>query len=113
VTRQNTDLEGAILFLVGFVFGGTHIEDCNGWRTAMLWSADRFTRLDLQRAFENLALQGLLELTDQRNQPFRSDQRMAFFTEQFRATLTTEGAEYFHNLRFTAKGGRLRVAVAA
>ena len=113
MSRQCTDFEGAILFVVGFVFGGSHMADCNGWQTAMLWFAERCTRLKLQRAFENLAAQGLLDLTDCHNKPFRGDQRIAFFTEQYRATLTTEGAEYFHNLRFTAKGGKLHVAVAA
>jgi hypothetical protein len=113
VSRQCTDLEGAILFIVGFVFGGTYAEDCNGWQTAMLWSADRFTRLEMQRAFENLAAQGLLHLTDHRDQPFRSDQRIAFFTERFRASLTNEGAEYFQHLRITAKVGKLHVAVAS
>ena len=111
--RQCTDLEGAILFLVGFVFGGSHVEDWIGWQAEVRRFAGQFTRRDLQCAFENLAAEALLDLTDHRNQPFRRDQRSHFFAGLFRATLTLEGAYYFDCLRVTTVGGKIHVAAAA
>src|SRR5579862_4766433 len=110
--RECTDLEGAILFLVGFVFGGSHVEDWRRWQTEVLRFADQFTSRDLQDAFENLAAEDLLVLTNHCNQPFRSDQRRHFFAGLFRATLTLEGAQYFHSLRVTTVGGKIHVGAA-
>ena len=112
MTRQCNDLEGAILFIVGFVYGGSHAEDWMGWQTEVLRLADRLTRQDLQCAFLKLAEDGLIDLTNQDNQPYSSDQSH-FFAGLFRATLTLEGARYFRSLRITTQGGRVHVAAAA